>query len=330
MPVHDEAELNEYMTLFSNNDDVMGYEDFRAMMVYQTHAKVQSKRYYVALSLEEAETIRGIIHSKDLASIFGHSNTAIGLRVGSTLLDSTRGFLTAPHSQQISAEVVYRFMNSDMYYTEEEIGHLIRALQDTPIERREAYFQELRSCRRRKKKEWQSTPLAAVFAQPDHYALLDFRAVISAVRALIKAKGMRLLDAFRAFDYNRDGRLSCSELYGGLEWLGMTVKEEDIYAIVRHVDKSGLGWVFWEHFEMCFREPADESDDAQLNATLARLQKEREARVEAITSTLLDGDNDFKRAQILAKEDERIVRGRREGRRAADRGDFAASVLPKL
>lgn len=34
---------------------------------------------------------------------------------------------------------------------------------------------------------------------------------------------MQLLDAFRAFDYNRDGMLSCSEFYGGLEFLGLKV-----------------------------------------------------------------------------------------------------------
>ena len=33
---------------------------------------------------------------------------------------------------------------------------------------------------------------------------------------------MFVLDAFRAFDSDRDGLLSCSELYGGLDWLGLT------------------------------------------------------------------------------------------------------------
>ena len=99
--VSDEEELMEYMQLFASPDTQMiGFEEWRSLMVYQTFAKVQARRYYVALSLEEAETVRGIIHSRDLQSIFGHPNTSIGLRVGSILLDSTQGFTTAPPSQQ--------------------------------------------------------------------------------------------------------------------------------------------------------------------------------------------------------------------------------------
>lgn len=53
-----------------------------------------------------------------------------------------------------------------------------------------------------------------------------------------------------AFDYNRDGKLSCSELYGGLTWLGMnSLTPEDIYAIVKHIDKSNAGLVQYQHFE---------------------------------------------------------------------------------
>ena len=39
---------------------------------------------------------------------------------------------------------------------------------------------------------------------------------------------MKLLDAFRLFDYNHDGMLSCGELYGGLEWLGMKLTPDSI------------------------------------------------------------------------------------------------------
>ena len=320
--VSDEEELMEYYQLFCHpQNQVIGYEEWRSLMVYQTFAKVQKRRYYVALSLEEAETVRGIIHSRDLHSIFGHPNTSVGLRVGSILLDSTRGFTTAPPAQQVTAESCYRYMNSDMYFVDEEMGHLVRALQFTPPERRESYFQELRSCRRRKRKEWQLTPLATLFSQPDYYALVDFRSIIIAVRTGIKVKGMRLLDAFRAFDYNRDGRLSCSELYGGLEWLDMQLQPEDIYAIVRHVDKSGLGFIFYENFEASFKDP---EDDDQLNSMIQRVQRQDQS-----DSFFGDEDNAFSKAQVMPKKIRELNAGdEKEDEQRQE--EIPAHYLPKL
>ena len=210
-----------------------------------------------------------------------------------------------------------------MYYVEEEMGNLVRALQFTPPERRESYFQELRSCRRRKRKEWQITPLATLFAQPDYYALVDFRSIIIAVRTLIKIKGMKLLDAFRAFDYNRDGRLSCSELYGGLEWLGMSLQAEDIYAIVRHVDKTGLGFIFYEHFEASFKDP---EEDDQLNSMVQRVQKQDSSSSDG---WLMDDTDGFKTASVVPKKIKELSAGE-EKEDEQRQEEIMAHHLPKL
>ena len=59
------------------------------------------------------------------------------------------------------------------------------------------------------------------------------------VRALLKLKGMFVLDAFRAFDSDRDGLLSCSELYGGLDWLGLSdITPDHVYDLVRAIDSE--------------------------------------------------------------------------------------------
>ena len=65
--------------------------------------------------------------------------------------------------------------------------------------------------------------------------------VCNAAQTAIKMRGLGTLDVFRAFDSNRDGLLSCSELYGGLVWLGLRVKPPDVHSIVRYVDKSKDG-----------------------------------------------------------------------------------------
>jgi hypothetical protein len=162
-------EITEQVNQLANGvrGGTLNYQEFKNMVVEQSYTKAQRGRYFVALSLDEAETIRGVIHSPEAQAFLATSRSAIGIRCGSLLLDSTPGFQTAPHTQQVMAEVNYRYFDSQLYYTEEEIGSLLRALQDNPPERREGFFQEIRSCRRRKRKDWQNTPLSVVFTSPD-------------------------------------------------------------------------------------------------------------------------------------------------------------------
>jgi hypothetical protein len=61
----------------------------------------------------------------------------------------------------------------------------------------------------------------------DESVVLEFRALAARVATLLRARGMFVLDAFRAFDSDRDGCLTCSELYGGLDWLGLTDLTQD-------------------------------------------------------------------------------------------------------
>ena len=49
---------------------------------------------------------------------------------------------------------------------------------------------------------------------------------------------MLLQDAFRAFDYDRNGRLSCAELYGGITWLGLEMQATELVAIVENLHLS--------------------------------------------------------------------------------------------
>ena len=79
-----------------------------------------------------------------------------------------------------------------------------------------------------------------------------FRATVYKVRYLMRAKGMFALDAFRAFDSGRKGVLGCSELYGGLEWLGLTITPNEIYDLVRAIDSDHDGQVSLEDFCTAF------------------------------------------------------------------------------
>lgn len=72
------------------------------------------------------------------------------------------------------------------------------------------------------------TPVSRVFLIPDEYHLLQHRATITAVRRRITAKRLPIRDAFIAFNSSRTGALSCSEMYGALEWLGIRVTPSQV------------------------------------------------------------------------------------------------------
>ena len=82
----------------------------------------------------------------------------------------------------------------------------------------------MRDCRRRSRNAWDRTPLATLFTTSDQYAFLHARAIKYRVRALIKKRGLFVLDAFRAFDSSGSGQLSCTELYSGVLWLGLPLE----------------------------------------------------------------------------------------------------------
>lgn len=63
---------------------------------------------------------------------------------------------------------------------------------------------------------------------PDEFHLLQYRATIAAVRRRIEAKGLPVRDAFIAFNSSKTGALSCSEMYGALEWLGIRVTPSQV------------------------------------------------------------------------------------------------------
>ena len=67
-----------------------------------------------------------------------------------------------------------------------------------------------------------------------------------------QAKDLLVRDAFMAFNSSHSGSITCSELYGGLIWLGMRVDPPMIHDIVRTIDTDCDGYVSWQEFKRAF------------------------------------------------------------------------------
>ena len=122
-----------------------------------------SGRHWVALSLREAECLRGALHiamEHNSPIIAGH-HVAVGLRVQGTLLDSIgtnctdsqggqlASFPAPPRQQLRSAMQAFRFIDSQFSFTEEESLLLLRMLRADFTDDRRRWFVETCACRRR-------------------------------------------------------------------------------------------------------------------------------------------------------------------------------------
>lgn len=88
------------------------------------------------MSLAEAETIRRIMHIRLEKSIIDHADTSIALRCVPAVLDASLGFVEPAAYQRDVAHQSLRFLDCDMFYKDNQINVLVRALQgSTPRDR---------------------------------------------------------------------------------------------------------------------------------------------------------------------------------------------------
>ena len=115
---------------------------------------MQAGRYFVALSLREAETLRALIHSAKDGPLLEGASAFAALRVGGALLDTSQGYEAAPPPQTLGAEAALRFVNSDVDFAPAPLNALLRALNaDTP-ELRATWWLRVRDHRRRSRRDW--------------------------------------------------------------------------------------------------------------------------------------------------------------------------------
>ena len=216
-------------------------------------------RYVVALTLLEAESMRYMLHARQgrpFSPVGGAATVALHLlRSSSTagnaaavLLGSSMGHAPASDGEWDVAQQCLRYIDAEMDFDTAETSQLLRGLQENECAAREAFFGQVVASRRRVQQGWAQRSVARIFSLDHEFAFLHHYALMGAVREALRERQLPSIDAFRAFNASQNGLISCSELYGGLVWLGMDVKPPNVYELVRQMDKDDDGLVSWDEW----------------------------------------------------------------------------------
>ena len=237
------------------------FDELKHYLTQRMFYRVQAGRYYVALSLFEAECMRAVIHQQSSLPLIPGKDTSVALRTERTMLDTTYGYEPAQSFQDSTATSCFRFIDSQVNYQPRELTLLLRSLQNNDLERRYNYFVEVRSNRRRKQIDPTTTALSKVFITADEHHLLNFKIASGRITALLKSRGMYPRDAFSAIDRDRDGLLNGEDLRRGMDWLGLKLDTALVGGFMTEVDKDRDGFINLEEFKAAVR--FEEDDDFQ-------------------------------------------------------------------
>lgn len=250
-----------------SSQDKIAPSDVVTMIKSGLVRKLQNGRYWIAVTLAEAETIRRVMHLRQELPLIKNKNVLVALRNVSesfAIIDSTGNYHDAPlptPDQQSTVLQTLRFVNSDMHYTEEDLSVLLHAIQsNSPLARR-VYFQNMIGCRRRAARRVQQTPLAQVIAADHVYSFAKIRSKAVAIREAIRARALQIYDAFQLFDTDRNGLLSPAELYGAFEWLGLKETARGVLELVLLGDHDGDRQLTLQEFVNLLRDSDDDDAD---------------------------------------------------------------------
>mmetsp|Transcript_74196 Transcript_74196/g.197960 ORF Transcript_74196/g.197960 Transcript_74196/m.197960 type:complete len:3050 (-) Transcript_74196:601-9750(-) len=308
-------------------------------------------RYWVALSLAEAETLRRVLHLRRDRTLLGmeacnaaevalhlsQPAAASSANIGSigsaargwtTALDASRGWRAGSGSsghESAAALGAFRFFDCDMHYSKPMLARLVRALQHAAPHDREQFFLATVGARRRMERKWQETPLAAVFSVEDEWVALKQRAQAAFVREALRAREVTSWEAFVAFDADNNARLSPAELYGALRWLGVPgLTADDVVDFFELADSNRDGMIDYPEYHALFEEEdetgkkngaGEDGLDMDEDVNAAKAAKEPLAKVEPY------GADELREVMVMRRKREldrqRLEQARRAAQQAA-------------
>ena len=145
-------------------------------------------RFFVVLSLSEAESVRAVLHARGAAPLSEIGNPAsIALHLlhssgGTTMLESSSGHEHSSDGEFGMVHQCLRYIDSNMEYSQSELTLLLRGLQENEGAAREAFFAAVCSGRRRVQHGWSTRSVTKVFSLPHELCILRQTAIMTRVK----------------------------------------------------------------------------------------------------------------------------------------------------
>ena len=220
----------------------------------------QNGRFYLCLSLAEAETIRRIMHARIGGPLLAAApGLSLALRCNTNnnaVMDISNRFQQGPAHQLLMAWSALRFLNSETHFSEAALNAVLHAVDDHTPTQRQRFYHQIMGCRRRLRKRVIDTPVQRLFVIPTRFHLLLRRAIAWRIGAAITSTGLSMYDAFRAFDANKNGLLSPDELAGAVRFLRLpALTVDDILDFLSALDPSKEWNMLYKDFTEMLRDP---------------------------------------------------------------------------
>eukprot|EP01061_Rhynchopus_euleeides_P041313 TRINITY_DN7171_c0_g1_i1.p1 TRINITY_DN7171_c0_g1~~TRINITY_DN7171_c0_g1_i1.p1 ORF type:complete len:719 (+),score=284.77 TRINITY_DN7171_c0_g1_i1:318-2159(+) len=227
----------------------------------QSFYQMQEGRYFVALSLTEAEHLRAALPR------IGGSVALLALPLrdlldGSMVFDKSEWHVPQPpaSAQGKAAEACLRFLNSDSAWPDSTLDWALRCLQGTQCAARRDWWVHVRDCRRRRLKPWQELPVAQLFVTGDEYSSLASKTIVLRAKTAMAARRLWPADCYALMDTDHNNVLLKQELYEGLVWLGVSVTQEQADLVFAMLDTNKDGKISLEEFK-AYLTPSEGTDD---------------------------------------------------------------------
>lgn len=154
-----------------------------------------------------------------------------------------------------AAEQMFRYFNSELFFSEKALNLILRSIHATSKQSRKSFYKHVIACRRRAAKKFMESSVAKLFSLASHFAMMKHRAVSLRLANGIRQLGLTFFDAFSAFDVDKNGLISPSELWGAFDALRIDLEAKDVLDFVASIDIDRDGNVSMKEFGMALEDP---------------------------------------------------------------------------